>query len=300
MSGIFLIFAPGFKICLTMNTFDFTAIDFETMTAEHTSACAIGIARVENCVITQKFYSLIKPIPDSRETNNTHVHGISPDMVDNAPTWAELWPVIEKYFTGKVVVCHNADFDTDVLKRVCDHYGIHLSVEKVIDTMMITHQGLKDSCAVAGIPLENHHDALCDATACARIMLTCMGIKYEPHIYEKITIADKQQRKVSSETKKPLEASEVENKETPFFQKKVVLTGVLDAFPVREEIANTLKNYGADINGSISAKTNIVIVGHGAGPSKMRKIEELITSGYDIKVIYEPEFLEIIEKYGIK
>ena len=43
-----------------MECFDFTAIDFETMTAEHTSACAIGIVRVENKVIVQKFYSLIK------------------------------------------------------------------------------------------------------------------------------------------------------------------------------------------------------------------------------------------------
>lgn len=283
-----------------MDRFDFTAIDFETMTAEHTSACAIGIVRVENCVITQKFYSLIKPIPDTRENNNTHVHGITPEMVSNAPSWLELWPVIEKYFTSQVVVCHNADFDTDVLARVCEHYELPLSLEKVIDTMMITRLSLKDACATAGIPLESHHDALCDATACARIMLTCMGIKYESHIYEKMTVADRQQRMVSSETKKPLEASEVEDKNTPFFQKKVVLTGVLDAFPVREDIANTLKKYGADINGSISAKTNVVIVGHGAGPSKMRKIEELNTKGADIRIIYEPEFLEIIEKYNIK
>ena len=283
-----------------MKHIDFTAIDFETMTAARTSACAIGIVRVENCVITQKFYSLIKPIPDAKESNNTYVHGITPEMVINAPTWLELWPVIEKYFIGQIVVCHNADFDTDVLERVCKHYEIPLFMEKVIDTMMITQSSLKDACAMAGIPLENHHDALCDATACARIMLACMGVKYKPHTYEKVTTADKMQRKLSSEAKKPLEASEVENKETPFFQKKVVLTGVLGAFPVREDIANTLKRYGADINSSISAKTNIVIVGYGAGPSKMRKIEELNAKGADIRIIYEPEFLEIIKKYDIK
>lgn len=45
-----------------METQDFVAIDFETMTPELTSACAIGLVRVHSGVISQKFYSLIKPI----------------------------------------------------------------------------------------------------------------------------------------------------------------------------------------------------------------------------------------------
>ncbi len=269
------------------------------MTAERTSACAVGIVRVENCVITQKFYSLIKPIPDERGKNNAHVHGITPEMVANAPTWLELWPSVEKYFNGQMIVCHNADFDTDVLANVCEHYEIPLSLGKVIDTMMITQLSLTDACAAAGIPLENHHDALCDATACANLMLSCLGVPYHEHHYEKMTVAGKRKRELSSEAKIPLDASEVENRDTPFFQQKIVLTGILDSYPMREELANLLKRYGADINTSISAKTNMVIVGHGAGPSKMRKIDDLNAKGANIRVVYEPEFLEIIVKYGI-
>lgn len=48
----------------------FTAIDFETMTAERASACAIGLVKVIVGHITQRFYSLINPIPDSREHDN--------------------------------------------------------------------------------------------------------------------------------------------------------------------------------------------------------------------------------------
>ncbi len=36
-----------------METQDFVAIDFETMTPELTSACAIGLVRVHNGVISQ-------------------------------------------------------------------------------------------------------------------------------------------------------------------------------------------------------------------------------------------------------
>lgn len=77
-----------------METQDFVAIDFETMTPELTSACAIGLVRVHNGVISQKFYSLIKPIPDSRTERNTHVHGLTDEMVADAPTFSELFPLL--------------------------------------------------------------------------------------------------------------------------------------------------------------------------------------------------------------
>lgn len=105
---------------------------------------------------------------------------------------------------------------------------------------------------------------------------------------------------LSAETKIPLADDEIINKETPFFHSKVVLTGNLVTYPVRETLATTLKKYGADINTSISRKTDMVIVGEGCGPSKMKKIEDLQAQGVDIKVIFEPEFLEIMEKYNIK
>lgn len=51
---------------------NFVAIDFETMTPELTSACAVGMVQVVNGVIMQKFYSLIKPYPDERTESETH------------------------------------------------------------------------------------------------------------------------------------------------------------------------------------------------------------------------------------
>ena len=96
---------------MNLQDLNFVSIDFETMTAEHTSACAVGIVKVVDGTIQQKFYSLIKPIPDDREKKNTYVHGITPEMVENAPTFGELWGTIGKYFTDQIIVCHNADFD---------------------------------------------------------------------------------------------------------------------------------------------------------------------------------------------
>lgn len=279
---------------------NFVSIDFETMTAEHTSACAVGIVKVVDGTIQQKFYSLIKPIPDDREKKNTFVHGITEEMVENAPTWGELWPTIEPLFDSGVFVCHSASVDIDILKRVCDYYGIPSKVLVVYDTYSITEQSLVDACNSMGVAIDSHHDALCDATACAELFLKTKGVSVVHHHYEKISAADRKKRELSSEAKQPLSAEEVENKETPFFQQKVVITGVLDSYPVREVLANLLKKYGADINSSISQKTSIVVVGNGAGPSKLKKIEELNANGCAIRIIREPELLQIFSEFGIK
>ena len=78
-----------------METQDFVAIDFETMTPELTSVCAIGLVRVHNGVISQKFYSLIKPIPNSRTERNTHVHGLTDEMVADRPHLLRLFPLLK-------------------------------------------------------------------------------------------------------------------------------------------------------------------------------------------------------------
>lgn len=109
-----------------------------------------------------------------------------------------------------------------------------------------------------------------------------------------------EQNKLKAETKKPLSDEDIIRKDTVFYKKKVVFTGTLEKFPDRDEIASIIRQYGADVNSSISRKTDIVIVGRGAGPSKMKKIQELQEGGYGIRVLHEHEFLQILEEEGIK
>ena len=283
-----------------MEPFNFTALDFETMTAERTSACAIGLVRCEKGVILQKVFSLIRPIPDEREKTNTFVHGITPQQTANAPTWAELYPTIAHLIEGQTIVCHNADFDIDVLLRTSDYFGITPRPANVIDTAALTHASLEDACAILGITLGNHHDPLEDATACARVMLKILGIDITEHHYVSLNKQSRMQRTVASETLKPLCDDEIQNKETPFYCKKVVITGVFQQFPMREDLAALLRQYGADINTSVSAKTNIVIVGQGCGPAKMQKIEKLNSEGHDIRIIREPELIDIINQFNMQ
>lgn len=283
-----------------MKNLNFTALDFETMTPERSSACAIGVVKVIEGVIVAKFYTLLKPIPDDRTTTNSKVNGITKEMLENAPTFGEAWTILKDFIEGHQLVAHSKDFDLDVLDRQFEYYNIptHINSWEVKDTYAATGLPLEEACSKYHIHLENHHDALSDATACAEVALALYGITVP--VPSVLPFAKHSKAKeMKSETKQPLSADEVENKTTSFFQKKVVFTGNLESYPQRDEIASLLRKYGADINSSISRKTNVVIVGEGAGPSKMKKIGELQDAGYDIRVIYEDEFLKILKDEGI-
>lgn len=80
----------------------------------------------------------------------------------------------------------------------------------------------------------------------------------------------------------------VEDKSHLFYNKKVVITGEFPSFENRNIIAEMLQNVGADVNGSISQKTDFVIVGQKAGPKKMELIEK-----YGIKTFSEHDFIKL-------
>ena len=276
----------------------FTALDFETFTAERSSACAIGLVKVINGHIVQQFYSLINPIPDDRKADNSAVNGITRDMVKLAPTFQQLWPMIDNFIGDDVIVCHNAEFDSSVWDEQLYYYDCASDRFKYrfYCTLKMTGLSLEEACDKHNIDMGCHHDALDDALACAKILLAENGI-FQVQTFKggiSAAMAQKGAKKYDRKTLDALDDSMVENKDTPFFHARTVITGTFTSYPNRDELGKTLQALGADINTSISKKTNIVVVGAGAGPSKLKKIEDLRAEGFDIRVMYEPELLSIL------
>lgn len=81
-----------------MTTGRYVALDFETSGYAAHSACAVGLCRIEDGVVTDSFYSLIRP-PSSRVLF-THVHGLTWPMLKDAPTFTELWPQLVAFMEG--------------------------------------------------------------------------------------------------------------------------------------------------------------------------------------------------------
>jgi DNA ligase (NAD+) len=71
----------------------------------------------------------------------------------------------------------------------------------------------------------------------------------------------------------------LEEVESPFKEKTVVLTGKLSHF-TREEAKERIENLGGKVTGSVSKKTDIVVAGEEAG-SKLTKAQSLGVTVWD-------------------
>lgn len=160
---------------------NFVAIDFETANTAANSACSIGIVKVVGGAIVETAVHLIKP--PSRQFTFTYVHGLAWKDVEAAEDFGLLWPKIAPTLEGAAfLAAHNASFDRGVLRACCLSYGIappphpfRCTVEIARRTWNIRPTRLSDVCRELVIPL-NHHEALSDALACAKIVLAAHGV----------------------------------------------------------------------------------------------------------------------------
>ena len=158
----------------------FTAIDFETASSGPESACAIGLVRVSEGRILQQAVRLIRP--PSPRFQFTGIHGITWEDVKGAPTFAQVWRSLAPLLEGsQCLVAHNASFDRRVLHACCAHYGLPAPTLPFLCTVNVARQHwgiyptkLSDVCRELDLPL-NHHEALSDAVACAKILMLASG-----------------------------------------------------------------------------------------------------------------------------
>jgi len=158
---------------------DFAAIDFETANNERSSVCSVGVVIVRDGEITDTFYSLIQPEPNYYNYWCQQVHGLSCADTDDAPVFPKVWAQIEPLIEGLPLVAHNSPFDEGCLKAVFRVYQMDYPDYRFYDTLCASRRKLRNLpnhqlqtvAAACGYCLENHHHALADAEACARIAI---------------------------------------------------------------------------------------------------------------------------------
>lgn len=274
----------------------FTAIDFETAQGKRWSVCQVGVIEVENGRIINKFSSLIKPPFNEYSPWNIAVHGIRAVDTINAPLFPDVWIDLKPFIENKLVVAHNAAFDVSCIKQTLDFYNLDLPDFDVDCTYKRTKLSLDKACKGYNIDLNNHHDALCDALACAKIYFKLLN--NEDFDILKIPVSNKRNVFRAHENIKAKSLKyDLKNADNNnfFYNKKIVFTGILKSIS-RSEAADLVKKLGAYISTSICKSTDYVILGLRPGPAKLSKIENYNSLGSDIKIITEEEFFEIIKK----
>lgn len=160
------------------------AFDIETATEKSLSACALAVAVISaGGVVEEQKYWLIRPPANSYSAYNIRIHGLTPRDTWNRPSFGELWEDMRPYFESRDIVAHYAVFDVNVLAACleaanlpepeCSVYCSCIAARRALGHL--TSHKLPAVCKELGIPLLRHHDALCDAAACALIAYRLKG-----------------------------------------------------------------------------------------------------------------------------
>lgn len=284
-----------------MKEFDFVAIDFENADNDQ-HACQVGIVAIKDNEIVEELSYLIQPPGNRYGKRQISIHDITPEKTKDSPTFDVVWKDIKDYFQNQTIIYHNADTDKCILNKSLSYYFLEIPDYIYYDTLKeIGHTKLEILANAFDVEFNNHHDALCDAKATAEIWikfknnypydLKKANLNYNANESSKQTLKKKfQHKKIDSDLfKKDLNNCDENN---PFFDRKVVITGDLKI--QRKELASMLKCLGADIDSTISKKTNFVIIGENPGESKIKTLKKLQFDGYSIKEIYEEVLDQIL------
>lgn len=287
-----------------MAPIDFVAIDVETANSDCSSICQIGIAQYKNGQLIEEWKTYVDP-EDFFSPINTYIHGIDNSTVSNAPKFPEISESICQFMNESITVCHT-HFDRTALNQAFEKYSLEPPSPVWLDSARVARRtwsqfawsgyGLANICHKLGYEFE-HHDALEDAKAAAHVIIKAIevsGVDLEVWLR-------KVERRIRIKQNNQKEFTEA-NPDGFLYGTNIVFTGSLQL--PRNLASELASNVGCNIQSNVNRKTNIVVVGiHDvtrlAGKSKSNKqirAEELITEGFDIKIINEKDFLELIDK----
>lgn len=156
----------------------YIAFDVETPNSRNDRMSAIGLSVIEDGRIVRDYYTLVDP-QTHFDSFNIELTGITPELVQGAPTFPELWRTLQPILDSGLLIAHNAPFDMGVLAKCLRAYGLSwrpwadyactCQMSRRLLPQLPNHR-LNTLCDRLGIPLD-HHRADSDSRACARLLL---------------------------------------------------------------------------------------------------------------------------------
>jgi DNA polymerase-3 subunit epsilon len=150
---------------------------------------------VEICVLDHQgevlVDSLVKPLCRVDPGARRH-HGITDLMLEGAPLWPEVWPLVEAAVADRQMAVYNADFDVRMMRQSHKKHGIRWAFDEA-GVACIMHlyaqfygewdrrrgsyrwQKLESAARQCGILLRNTHRARDDAVLSRAVLLHMAG-----------------------------------------------------------------------------------------------------------------------------
>lgn len=173
----------------------FAVLDLETTgfsATKYDRIVEIGIVFLDvNGHVEGSYSTLVNP---NRDVGPTHVHGITAKEVFDAPSFDQISADLVEMLQGRVVVCHNAPFDTAFLFAEFERAGLWVNgaAVSVLCTMQLATEflsgngrSLQACCAAYDIENSRAHTALADAEATAELLQAYMNQEPAYSVWDK-------------------------------------------------------------------------------------------------------------------
>jgi len=161
---------------------EYVAFDLETtgLSSQNDRIIEIGAVRMKNGQELDRYQTFVNP-EQTLERKIVELTGISDDMLQDAPKIEQVLPEFLKFVGDRVLVAHNADFDTGFIRAECTRQGLPYTFTSA-DTLILA-QNLMPQLGkfkldivsnALSLPEFNHHRAADDAVTCGMIMAKFM------------------------------------------------------------------------------------------------------------------------------
>lgn len=287
---------------------EFVAIDIETTGLNPTcdEIVEVSAVRYRNGHEVEAYETLVKPTrPLSAFV--TLYNKITNDMVADAPAVGEIMPPLRAFIGDSVLLGHNVHFDINFLYDAIERAGApHLSND-FIDTMGLLRRikgaeapgSLADAAQAYSISVPGHHRAGWDSRCAAELFLRLVS---SGELQPEHMRPPKRQYHSLSEI---VPESDDIDPYNPCYGKTFVFTGALTHF-LRTEAMQEVVNRGGNCKKAVTKNTNFLVegdfdhvdVGEDGESTKQQKARELQLKGYDICVISESAFLDMLGDDG--
>lgn len=286
---------------------DYVVIDLETTGLDPTwdEIIEIGAVKISDGKIVNQYNTLVKPINEIDDFIS-ELTGITNDMLLDAPAITEVLPGFIDFIENSIVIGHNVNFDINFIYDNCISANNSPFKNDFIDTMRLSRWIFKDfknhklTTLIDNFKIQRNimHRALSDSIA-----------TYECYEYIKqyiklnnIDLKSIANRSKSYRPAKYITATvNVFDESHPVYEKSFVFTGTLEKL-TRKEAMQLVVNLGGVCLDSINKKANFLVLGNNdycstikdGKSSKQKKAEQLILAGYDITIISENVFYDMI------
>ena len=159
-------------------TDEFVAFDLETtgLDSRKDKIIEIGAVIMKNGQEIDRFQTFVDPHEKIR-SDTTELTGITNQMVAGAPSIETALPKFLEFVGDRVLVAHNADFDTGFVRTACKQQNLtyHFTSIDTLPLAMVLMKQLKRYklnliADAMSLPEFNHHRAADDAVICGMIM----------------------------------------------------------------------------------------------------------------------------------